>query len=154
MKIFTTCPQASKSKVNPPRAKKAKTAPKKKPDKAKAPSKTPLSSPEPEETSPTPPYSCLVYSPSDSQEKLFNFNHHPDPTSEPEQKSEPSAPEDYQKNYGISTLSITFATGMALFYAYLSGTQSQAAGLPFLGVTWARVFAGRAHHKRGANFRR
>ncbi|KAJ9048428.1 hypothetical protein DSO57_1035132 [Entomophthora muscae] len=36
----------------------------------------------------------------------------------------------------------------------LSGTQSQAAGPPFLGVTWARVFAERNHHKRGANFRR
>ncbi|KAJ9076853.1 hypothetical protein DSO57_1022296 [Entomophthora muscae] len=48
----------------------------------------------------TPPNSPFVYSPSDPQEKLFDFNCHYDPTSEskeePEKESEPSAPADDQ----------------------------------------------------------
>ncbi|KAJ9065362.1 hypothetical protein DSO57_1020359 [Entomophthora muscae] len=47
-----------------------------------------------------PLYSPFVYSPSDPQENLFNFNHHSDPTSEPEedqeQEPEPGAPADDQ----------------------------------------------------------
>ncbi|KAJ9083854.1 hypothetical protein DSO57_1030377 [Entomophthora muscae] len=50
------------------------------------PSHTP--SPEPEETSPTLPHSPFVYSLSDPQEKLFSFNRHSDPTSEPEDEEE------------------------------------------------------------------
>ncbi|KAJ9087215.1 hypothetical protein DSO57_1035339 [Entomophthora muscae] len=90
--------KASKGKTTPPKAKKAKTTPKKQPSKGKAPPKTTMPSPEPEETNPTPPHSPFVYSPSDPQEKLFNFNCHSDPISEPEdeeeQEPDPGAPED------------------------------------------------------------
>ncbi|KAJ9051147.1 hypothetical protein DSO57_1007298 [Entomophthora muscae] len=80
--------KASKSKVTPPKAKKSKTTPKKQPSKAKALPKTPTLSPEPEGNSPTPPHSPFIYSPSDPQEKLFNFNRHSDPTSEPEEEED------------------------------------------------------------------
>ncbi|KAJ9055300.1 hypothetical protein DSO57_1005127 [Entomophthora muscae] len=90
--------KASKDKTTPPKAKKAKTTPKKQPAKGKAPPKTPMPSLEPEETSSTPPHSLFVYSLSDPQEKLFNFNCHSDPTSEPEdedeQEPEPGTPAD------------------------------------------------------------
>ncbi|KAJ9067158.1 hypothetical protein DSO57_1002641 [Entomophthora muscae] len=91
-------PKASKSKITLPKAKKAKTTPKKQPSKAKAPPKTPSLSPKQEGNSPIPPHSPFIYSPSDPQGKLFNFNCHSDPTSEPEdeeeQEQEPGAPED------------------------------------------------------------
>ncbi|KAJ9084014.1 hypothetical protein DSO57_1039658 [Entomophthora muscae] len=94
-KAASKASKASKSKTTPP---KAKTTPKKQPAKGKAPPKTPTPSPEPEETIPTPPRYPFVYFPSDPQEKLFNFNCHSDPTSEPEdeeeQEPEPSAPAD------------------------------------------------------------
>ena len=89
-------PKASKGKTNPPKAKKPKTTPKKQSSKFKVPFKIPTPSTEPEATSPTPPHSPFVYSPSDPQEKLFNFNRHSDLTSEPEQKPEPGAPADDQ----------------------------------------------------------
>ncbi|KAJ9077873.1 hypothetical protein DSO57_1012470 [Entomophthora muscae] len=81
--------KTSKGKVNPPKAKKTKTIPKKQPAKAKSPPKTPTPSPDPEETSPTPLHSPFVYFSSDPQEKLFEFNCHSDPTSEPEEEQEP-----------------------------------------------------------------
>ncbi|KAJ9053852.1 hypothetical protein DSO57_1020295 [Entomophthora muscae] len=93
-----TAPKASKFKIPPPKSNKAKTTPKKQPSKAKAPPKTPTPSPELEGNGPTPPHSPFVYSPSDPQEKLFNFNCHSDPTSEPkeEEELEPGAPAEEQ----------------------------------------------------------
>ncbi|KAJ9051073.1 hypothetical protein DSO57_1039688 [Entomophthora muscae] len=97
-KAASKASKASKSKITLPKNKKAKTTPKKQPLKANAPPKTPTPSPEQEGNSPTSLHSPFVYSPSDPQEKLFNFNCHSDPTSEPkdeeEQEQEPGAPED------------------------------------------------------------
>ncbi|KAJ9050869.1 hypothetical protein DSO57_1010208 [Entomophthora muscae] len=86
-------PQSPKSLTQ---GQKGQYNPKKQSSKAKALPKTPTPSPEQEGNSPTPLHSPFVYSPSDPQEKLFNFNCHSDPTSEPEdeeeQKPEPGAP--------------------------------------------------------------
>ncbi|KAJ9056759.1 hypothetical protein DSO57_1029700 [Entomophthora muscae] len=77
--------KASKDNNNPLKAKKFKAA-KKKPAKAKVPPKTSTSSHNPKETIPTSSHSPFFYSPSDPQEKLFNFNHHYDHTSETEEE--------------------------------------------------------------------
>ncbi|KAJ9062426.1 hypothetical protein DSO57_1010882 [Entomophthora muscae] len=83
-------PKASKALKSNITPSKAKTTPKKQPAKDKAPPKKPTPSSEPEETSLIPPHSHFVYSPSDPQEKLFNFNCHYGPTSVPENEEEQS----------------------------------------------------------------
>ena len=81
--------KALKKEKTPTKAKKTKATLPKNPAKAKASPKSPKPSSEPEETGLTPPHTPFVYSPSDSQETLFNQNRYSDLTSEPEDEKEP-----------------------------------------------------------------
>ncbi|KAJ9048334.1 hypothetical protein DSO57_1039736 [Entomophthora muscae] len=141
-------PKASKSKITPPKAKKAKTTPKKQPSKAKVPPKTPTLSPEQEGNSPTPPHSPFVYSLSDPQEKLFNFNCHSDPTSEPEgeeaQEPEPGAPADdpiklwdLNSIHNICNQNGTFSVPTTYPISYPIMTKKGGAGFVYKGYSFS-----------------
>ncbi|KAJ9072835.1 hypothetical protein DSO57_1039609 [Entomophthora muscae] len=147
-KAASKASKASKGKTTPPKAKKAKTTPKKQSDKGKAPPKTPTPSPEPEETSPTPPHSPFVYSPSDPQEKLFNFNCHSDPTSEAEDEEEhepePGAPADepielwdLNSIHNVCNRNGTFAVPVTYPVSYPIMTKKGGAGFVHKGYSFS-----------------